>query len=394
MSVKFLPTDRDRLRMVNSPSERKRGEAVHAGRSSNTPFDSREASTAPRTGASQITSRVEAHRGAAHVGQRCNRRRRPGDAQHLAPDLGELEGTLACAARIWSAGSRTEWATASSQWCVREGDGPRCEAGSKIAGIRLRALDGATAGAVLVGTHGRKAHAALAIRAAADARVCLAQDEADHSELAESGRYETGAEGTQATEKGALDPEADYELWFADGVRFELLPVTTYTYRERGRPLRIPTPGKNARVAVCGAMRWPDGPFVFMHGPKCVNTGLFVGMVQMLETRARRTGKRVILVIDNGSAHKSKRSSAELARVCDLIQVFWLPTYTSEQLNDIEALWKHLKEDYFCRMLVEDREEFRDATVALLSRMCRGRILRELLKPRHRLVGKNLTVPA
>lgn len=78
----------------------------------------------------------------------------------------------------------------------------------------------------------------------------------------------------------------------------------------------------------------------------------------------------------------------ELARVKDLIQVFWLPTYTSEQLNDIEALWKHLKEDYFCRMLATSREEFASAVASLLGRMSRGRVLRELLKPRHRLVGK------
>lgn len=245
-----------------------------------------------------------------------------------------------------------------------------------------------------MGDYGSQADAPLAIRAAEDAWVRVAQDKADDSKPSKSGGYKTGPEGTQTTEKGALDPDADYELWFADGVRFELLPVTTYTYRERGRPLRIPTPGKNARVAVCGAMRWRDGPFVFTHGPKCVNTTLFVGMVQMLQARVRRTGKRIILVLDNGSAHKSKRSLAELARMKDLLQVFWLPTYTSEQLNDIEALWKHLKEDYFCRMLVAHREGFTTATVDLLSRMSRGHALRELLKPRHRVVGKNLTVPA
>lgn len=168
-----------------------------------------------------------------------------------------------------------------------------------------------------------------------------------------------------------------------------------YTYRKRGKPLVIPTPGKNARVAVCGAMLWPDGPFLFTHGPKSVNTSLFVGLLQILERRVRRTGKRIILVIDNGSAHKSRRSLSELARVKSLIRVFWLPTYTSEQLNDIEVFWKHLKEDYFSRMLSKTREEFTDAVVDLLSKMQRGRLLRQMLKPRHRIaVSKNLTVPA
>jgi len=102
-----------------------------------------------------------------------------------------------------------------------------------------------------------------------------------------------------------------------------------------------------------------------------------------------------VLVLDNGSAHTSRRSLAEIDRAKDWIRVFWLPTYTSEQLNDIEGLWKHLKEDYFSRMLVQDRTEFRGAVVGLLNRMSRGRKLREVLKPCHVLpMGKNLVVPA
>jgi transposase len=229
-------------------------------------------------------------------------------------------------------------------------------------------------------------------RTSSNAGHRVAQDEAYDSQSPESSHYKTRAKGPEEAKKGALDPQADYELWFADGVRFELLPVVTYTYRRRGRPLRIPTPGKNARIAVCGGMRWPDGPFLFTHGPKSPNTALFVGLVQLLERRAKRTGKRIILVIDNGSAHTSKRSRVELDRVKSLIKPYWLPTYTSEQLNDIEGVWKHLKEDYFSRMLCRTREEFTDAAVRLLSTMHRGRMLRVMLKPRHRVaVSKNLT---
>lgn len=142
-------------------------------------------------------------------------------------------------------------------------------------------------------------------------------------------------------------------------------------------------------------MKWPDGPFLFTHGPKCVNTGLFVGMIHLLERRARRTGRRIVLILDNGSAHTSKRSQAEIARVRHVLRIFWLPTYTSEQLNDIEGVWKHLKEDYFSRMLTRSPETFAPAAVRLLLRMRRGKMLREFLKPRHRdSVRKNLTVPA
>lgn len=157
--------------------------------------------------------------------------------------------------------------------------------------------------------------------------------------------------------------------------------MTVYTWRQRGKPLLIPTPGKNARVAVCGACRWPDGPFVFSYGLKSVNTAHFVELLAKLERRAKRTGKLIVMVIDNGSAHTSKRSTAEIERLQGLVQVYWLPTYTSEQLNEIEGLWKHLKEDYFSRMLVNRREEFVDASVEFLKGLRKPGAIRETLKP-------------
>lgn len=114
-----------------------------------------------------------------------------------------------------------------------------------------------------------------------------------------------------------------------------------------------------------------------------VNTNHFLGMLAQVEERARRTGKRIILVLDNGSAHTSRRSKEALSRVKHLIRPFWLPPYTSEQLNDIEAVWKHLKEDYFSRMLTRKPNDFVDEAVKLLSQMRTGEGLRRMLKPHH-----------
>lgn len=181
---------------------------------------------------------------------------------------------------------------------------------------------------------------------------------------------------------------AKFELWFGDGVRFDLLPVTAYTWRRRGEPLRIPTPGKNHRVAVCGAFRWPAGPFRYAHGPKSPNTATFLGLLAELERRVRDTGRRILLVLDNGSAHTSKRSQVELARLNGRVDVVWLPKYSSEQLNDIEGVWQHLKADYFSRMLVADPADFTPAVVALLDRLRRPGALRRFLKPRRPEAGR------
>jgi transposase len=157
--------------------------------------------------------------------------------------------------------------------------------------------------------------------------------------------------------------------------------VSAYTYRPRGKPLEIPTPGSNRRVAVEGAMRWPDGPFLFSHGPRA-STPVCSWICSRKSSVARRTGKRIVLVLDNGSSHVSKRSLLEIERGKPHVRIFWLPTYSSDKLNDIEALWKHLKEDYFSRMLVKRPENFTRAAIQLLSRMRRPKALRQMLKPR------------
>jgi transposase len=122
---------------------------------------------------------------------------------------------------------------------------------------------------------------------------------------------------------------------------------------------------------------------VFSDGRKSPNTALFIEMVTRLGDRARRTGKLIVLVLDNGTAHTSKRSRKTLEGLEGLVNVLWLPPYSSEQLNDIEGLWKHLKEDHFSRMLVRRRERFAPAARALLRRLRTVDALRRAL-PRRR----------
>jgi hypothetical protein len=153
----------------------------------------------------------------------------------------------------------------------------------------------------------------------------------------------------------------------------------------------VATPGKNARLAVCGGFRWPDGPFQFHHGPRSVNTTCFLGLLVRLARRSRATGKRIVLVLDNASAHTSARSSKALDALDGLVRPFWLPPYSSELLNEIEGVWSHLKKDYFSQMLVRHRKQFADQAVALLSTLAKPGALRNALKPRRRLrVGKKL----
>lgn len=170
---------------------------------------------------------------------------------------------------------------------------------------------------------------------------------------------------------------------------FSLLLVVTYAWRRRGQPKRVSTPGSNLRVSVFGAYRWPDGPFRYASERGNVNTDLFLPLLETLRRRARRTHRFVVLVLDHGSAQTSRRSLAAQAHAFPGVLVIWLPRYSSEQLNDIENLWHHLKANYFAEMLVTEREDFLTSVRRLLDRLRRHGELRLVLKPRPR-VGKDL----
>jgi transposase len=191
-------------------------------------------------------------------------------------------------------------------------------------------------------------------------------------------RKEQAARRLKLLQSVASWPEADFELWYADATRFELLPVASSMWRRRGSTRWIPTPGKNLRVAVCGAIRFPTRHFLFTHQPKSASTALFLPLLEHLVKRAQRTGRRIVLVLDNGVPFNSHLSKAAVEAASPFVRVFRLPRYTSETLSWIENFWEHLKETYFSRMLTEEREAFYPDTVRLLRRLRRSGHLKPL----------------
>ena len=191
-------------------------------------------------------------------------------------------------------------------------------------------------------------------------------------------RKEQAARRLKLLQSAASWPEVDFELWYSDATRFELLPVASSMWRRRGSNRWIPTPGKNLRVAVCGAIRFPTRQFLFTHQPKSASTALFLPLLEQLVKRAQRTRRRIVLVLDNGVPFNSHLSRAALEAASPLVRVFRLPRYTSETLSWIENFWEHLKETYFSRMLTEEREAFYPDAVRLLRRLRRSGHLKPL----------------
>jgi DDE superfamily endonuclease len=185
-------------------------------------------------------------------------------------------------------------------------------------------------------------------------------------------RKERAARRLRLLQRVASWPQAHFELWYADATRFELLPVVSSMWRLRGARLWVPTPGKNLRVAVCGAIRFPTREFLFTHQLKSINTALLLPLLEQLVHRAQRTGRPIVLVHDNGVPFNSLLAQATLEAAIPYVRSFPLPRYTSETLNWIENFWDHLKQTYFSRMLTYEREAFYPDTIRLLQRLHRS----------------------
>lgn len=127
-------------------------------------------------------------------------------------------------------------------------------------------------------------------------------------------------------------------------------------------------------MAVCGAYNPLTGQVLSKVAPK-IRASQFVAVLGKLAARARRTGRLIIVVLDNANLHKGSLARAAWARYAPWVQPFWLPAYCPD-LNDIERIWKREKELHFANTLPPSFEAFerqvRDRFRTLAHTQCRA----------------------
>jgi transposase len=137
----------------------------------------------------------------------------------------------------------------------------------------------------------------------------------------------------------------DLVLLFGDESEALTHPYLAHAWFPKGATFRIEAPGKAERRAILGAMEPATGRLTAVVS-RTKASGDFIALLAALD---RACGPKpgapappVVLVLDNGSIHKSKASLAELAKRQSWLTVEWLPGYCPE-LNAIERTWLHLK---------------------------------------------------
>lgn len=231
----------------------------------------------------------------------------------------------------------------------------------------------------------------LATSAGAQGRICLPQTKTYSQRQTRRKGLSPGCQSPESAQKGALAHNADYELWYQDESEFHLHPHLTRAWMLRGKQKRVPSPGKNRKQTVFGAFRYGRGLFYYHIQPRKTAWGVRA-LLQQLVRRAKQTGRRIILVMDQGNPHHAKVLHRHLEDVKEYIEVFWLPYYSPE-LNLIERLWKHLKCSRMANVLFSSFMQFTghlsealndfasqpDFTLSVATLPCRKAIRKKLL---------------
>lgn len=145
------------------------------------------------------------------------------------------------------------------------------------------------------------------------------------------------------------------------------MPYLVGCWGPRGEQTKVPTPGKNKKRVIFGAMRSGGDKFIgTAHRTK--NGAAFCQLLVHMAHRAKRTGKKILLVTDNARFHKTRAAQRLIQELKKWVKVVWLPKYSSD-LNDIERFWKTVKSLFFANTLYRSEDEFERHVEEVVERL-------------------------
>lgn len=132
-------------------------------------------------------------------------------------------------------------------------------------------------------------------------------------------------------------------------------PVLRACWVKVGKQKRVPATqlGEKQKQHVFGGYNWNKDTVAWTVA-KTKNSATFIGFLEELLVKQYPT-RRVVVVMDNASYHKSASSLAALSLFEHRVMLIWLPPYCSD-LNPIEGFWLHLK-DLACANKLQDKIE-------------------------------------
>lgn len=181
------------------------------------------------------------------------------------------------------------------------------------------------------------------------------------------------AEARMAAITAAIAAYPEAPRLYEDECDLAQLPVVRGQYQRRGQQREIPTPGHNKKQAVFGFLDVLTGEWHYFL-TKRKRSVEFVGCLHELYHHRYPTGP-ILLLVDNGSIHKSKLTCRWLANHPRL-RVYYLPAYSGHKTNPVEKVWWALKDRCAANQMYASAEAIQDAIHAFFSTFTREAALR------------------
>ena len=146
------------------------------------------------------------------------------------------------------------------------------------------------------------------------------------------------SERMRAIRRALRQASAADEVFYVDEADIDLNPRIGPAWMPKGEQMTVPTPGKNRKHYLAGALNARTGAIVWTEYT-AKTSELFLRLLETL-MRTYRRARRLILIVDNYIIHKSRMTQGWLARH-PKIQLLFQPVY-HPWVNHIEKLWKKL----------------------------------------------------
>ena len=127
----------------------------------------------------------------------------------------------------------------------------------------------------------------------------------------------------------------------------------------------MPAAGEDRKFAVFGALDYASGRLVCQTAGR-KDGAAFVAFLDHLA--AAFPDGPLVVVLDNAGYHKGRRAKDWWLEHQDRVRPPWLPA-SAPELNLIERVWRHLKDELSCRRWGADLDALAAATATLLSRI-------------------------
>lgn len=145
----------------------------------------------------------------------------------------------------------------------------------------------------------------------------------------------------RAIGRALADDTPGTEVFYLDEADIDLNPRIGADWMPRGQQRQVPTPGRNRKCYMAGALHARTGRVVWVEHDRKTSL-LFLRLLNELR-RTYRAARRLVLILDNYIIHKSQIARRWLANN-PKFQLLFQPAY-HPWVNRIERLWKQLHDN-------------------------------------------------